>query len=275
MPHELWLLGGDERNRYALEALRSSGCRVHSYGVPGLEPEPLPDCFETVILPFPAVSGDCLRALPPLPMELLLSRLRRGSLVIGGKLGKWRAAITDRGAAVRDLDGCEPLTTQNAAITAEGALSLAMAESNGVLFDASCLVVGYGRIGKLLCHRLRGLGAEVTVCVRRAESQAMAEAVGFKTDLTGCYLHGLSQYAFVFNTVPAPVFTPGQLRLFAPDCLLLELASAPGGFPPEAAQERAGRLLPVPGLPGRYAPKAAGELYARAVLKELSKEATP
>lgn len=275
MPHEFWLLGGDERNRHALAALRGCGCRVHVYGVPGREPEPLPECFETVVLPFPGVSGDCLRALPPLPMELLLSRLRRGSLVIGGRLGKWRGAITDRGAAVRDLDGIEPLTTQNAAITAEGAISLAMTKSAGVLFGAPCLVVGYGRIGKLLCQRLHGLGAKVTVCVRRAESQAMAEAAGLKTDLTGCYLHGLSQYAFVFNTVPAPVFTPGQLRLFAPDCLLLELASAPGGFPPEAEQERAGYLLPAPGLPGRYAPKAAGELYARAILKELSKEATP
>lgn len=274
MPHEFWLLGGDERNRYALEAFRSCGCLVHPYGVPDQEPEALPERFKTVVLPFPALCGDALRGTPPLAMQLLLSRLTRDSLVIGGRLGAWYGAMVDRGARVRDLEGTEPLTTQNAAVTAEGALSLAMAQSATTLFGAPCLVVGYGRIGAFLCRSLAALGANVTVCLRSERDQARAECIGLKTDVTGCYFHGLSQYAFVFNTVPAPVFTPGQMQQLSPDCLLVELASAPGGFSKEAMEHFPGRLIRAAGLPGRYAPKTAGELYARAVLKELNKEAS-
>ena len=50
----------------------------------------------------------------------------------------------------------------NAIITAEGALELAMGEMPVTLHGCNALVIGYGRIGKLLCARLAALGASPT-----------------------------------------------------------------------------------------------------------------
>lgn len=72
-------------------------------------------------------------------------------------------------------------------------------------------------------------------------------------------------YDVIFNTVPAPVIGEEILACQGPDTLLLELASAPGGICRRAAQARGLRLLDCPSLPGRFSPKASGELVKEAV----------
>lgn len=272
MAQSLWLLGGDGRNRKAGQILRANGCAVHTHGVEGATDEPLPELLEIAVLPFPACNGDRLRGPSALPIAEILPRLHRGSLIFGGQLGPWRGAMIDRGATVYDLLGTEPLTTQNAAITAEAALSLAMLRRQETLRGASCLVIGWGRIGRVLSRTLAALGAEVTVAARNPADRAMAEAEGRDTDVTSQYLHGLSAYDIVFNTVPAAVLSSRQLEILKPSCLLMELASTPGGFSPEAAKGLGLDLCLAPGLPGRYAPDTAGALYARAILSILNKE---
>ena len=51
--------------------------------------------------------------------------------------------------------------------------------------------------------------------------------------------------------------------------ILLELASAPGGFDEALCRECGLTLLRAPGLPGKCAPKAAGEAIAGAVMRIL------
>ena len=69
----------------------------------------------------------------------------------------------------------------------------------------------------------------------------------------------------IFNTVPAPVIGEELLSRQGPDTLLLELASAPGGIDRAAAEKRGLFLLDAPSLPGRFSPKASGELIKEAV----------
>ena len=186
----------------------------------------------------------------------------------GGLFGERRSALEAVGAAVHDLYGTEPLTTANAVPTAEGAVALALEHSPVTLHGSRCLVIGFGRVGKVLAEKLRALNAEVTVAVRKDGDEALAEAMGLHTDRTGSYRHGLGQYDFLFNTVPAPTLSNAQLDLLAPDALLIELASKPGGFSPE---HRA-NCLNAPGLPGKFAPKTAGTLYANSILRILESE---
>ena len=51
----------------------------------------------------------------------------------------------------------------NALPTAEGAIECAMREYEGTISGSKCLVTGFGRIGKILAHKLVLLGANVTV----------------------------------------------------------------------------------------------------------------
>ncbi len=69
----------------------------------------------------------------------------------------------------------------------------------------------------------------------------------------------------MLNTVPARVLTDAFLCCLEPETLLVELASAPGGFDAPLARNIGLRVLEAPGLPGRVAPEAAATLLLRSV----------
>ncbi len=269
---EIWVLGGDARSRAAAQQLRLADCRVQTHGVPGMEDAPLPAHVQVAVLPCPAVSGDCLRGQRALPLESLLPLFNADSRVYGGLLGPWAARLRAQGAQVRDLWGTEPLRSVSAAATAEGAIALALRATPRLLPELPCLVIGFGRIGKLLALKLRALGATVTVAARQAGDRALAQALGLEATKTGEYAAGLARYALVFNTVPAPVLSPEQLRQLPPQCVLLELASAPGGFDREVCKALGLTTLYAPGLPGDWAPQSAGVCYVQSVLQLMRLE---
>ena len=60
MSKTCFLLGGDERQRWAAQALLDAGLEVRCCGVPGM-PEALPAPADFVILPFPALQGERVR----------------------------------------------------------------------------------------------------------------------------------------------------------------------------------------------------------------------
>ena len=138
------------------------------------------------------------------------------------------------------------------------------------LSGSRCLVIGFGKIGKALSLRLRGLCAEVTVSARRPEDCALAEALGLQSDRTGVYFRGLRQYDCVFNTVPASVLLEEHIAALRPDCLIVDLASAPGGLAPGLTPPERPVYLTAPGLPGRVAPASAAKLLKEHILRTLT-----
>ena len=69
--------------------------------------------------------------------------------------------------------------------TAEGAIQLAMEELPITLHGARVLVIGYGRLGRVLADRLAGLKARVSVAARRYADLAWAENCGYGVEHTG------------------------------------------------------------------------------------------
>jgi len=149
----------------------------------------------------------------------------------------------------------EVYTIRNAALTAEGALTLLLRRGARSMQGCRVLVVGYGRIGRLLAQKLRALGAVVTVAARRAEARALAESEGhLSVDIT----NPGTAYDTVVNTVPAPV-----LRGDFGGALCLDLASAPGGWAEDVP------VLRAPGLPGLFAPEQAAAVMRDAIYESL------
>ena len=160
----------------------------------------------------------------------------------------------------------------NAAITAEGALSMLMGADERTLWGSRVLVTGWGRIGRLLSRRLADLGAEVTVAARRGSHRAEAWTLGLNAlDYAGAEAE-IGEYDYIVNTVPARVLTEAMLCCVAADAALLELASPPGGFDRNLAENIGLRVLSAPGLPGKYAPLAAAQLMRGAVYAALREQ---
>ena len=211
------------------------------------------------LLRTPTVEGvfslaDCLSLLPV------------GTTVLGGTLPPaCREIVTARELRYTDLLQLPELAELNAIATAEGAVALAMKERSTTLFGTRCLVLGYGRCGSALCRRLAALGARVTAAARRREQLARIYADGCTPCPIASLSRVLSDCEVVFNTVPAMVLPAELLRQLPPETLLIELASAPGGIDCRAAEAMGLRVIAAPGLPGRVAPRTAGE-YLRQVI---------
>lgn len=284
------IIGGDLRQLYAADALERRNCQTSLFGLElcertdsRLQAESLSEAMtgaDFLLLPLPmereAQRLNAPYARTPIVLPELLGRVRAGTPVFGGKV---REALRRQAETLHlnllDYAEEETFQIQNAVITAEGAIQLAMETMIGTLHGSRCLVIGYGRIGKALAGMLHGLGAQVCVSARRPEDRAWIRAAGYEALETGA-LHGkLDGVQMVFNTVPARILTDALLRELPPETPILDLASLPGGVDFEAARAQNRKVLHALALPGQTAPAAAGEVIADTVLQMLRKTGTP
>lgn len=76
-----------------------------------------------------------------------------------------------------------------------------------------------------------------------------------------------ADYDYIFNTVPAQVVDRGVLEACKKDAAVIDIASAPGGVDFEAAKALGIAAKLCLGLPGKYAPKTAGEILAEEIMR--------
>ena len=273
------IIGGDSRQAYLARLLAADGYAVSAHGLENVpQSVSLTEAAQAdiVILPLPlSKETGLLHCRERVELEDLWQMLRPDQLVCGGQIsGAVQAAAEAHGVTLVDYFQREELTVANAVATAEGAIQLAMEQLPITLWGCSCLILGCGRIAKLLAHRLRGLGADVTVAARKYGDRAWAEACGWRA-LPTDRLHGhLGNVRAVFNTVPSLLLDGGLLAELPPDCLCMDVASQPGiDF---AAAERLGLVsVWARGLPGKVAPATAAAAIRDALYHILEERGEP
>ena len=105
----------------------------------------------------------------------------------------------------------------------------------------------------------------MSVSARNPESLAMARAVGCRTFSLDELEEHIGGMKYIVNTVPARIIGESALCCIDPQALLLELASQPGGFDKNMAENIGVNVCLAPGLPGKCAPFAAAKLMHQAV----------
>lgn len=279
----LWI-GGDERQLVAANTMQDMGwnCSVcmskNASLAKGKSYTDLRLAFEenqVLVFPLPASKK---RGYLNASQEVLLSdtfvHILPNSLVLGGMLSEEvRAELSAKGIRFVDYYGDE-FQIRNALPTAEAAIGIALLESPRMLFSENVLVVGYGKIGKILAQKLQLLGAKVTVGARKTTDLATARAFGHTTVsiATGIPRHMLGNFGLVVNTAPVCLFGRGTVEHLNKEAIYIELASAPYGIDFEAASERGVRTILAESLPGKYSPISAGEILAETVVQILDKE---
>lgn len=231
-PFKCALVGGDGRQILLGRFLEEEGFPVRRFALPEGEKHLEGALAEAgcVLLPLPVEREGLLNA--PLwehkwPMEKILEAIPRGTLVLGGQVSaRLKKLGEQQGLRLVDYGAREDFLCRNAAITAEGALQLAMGHHQESLGDTRCLVLGYGRCGKALCRALSGI-TRPWVWARRPEVRAQARAEGLLAPDT--LMEGLKGAGVIFNTVPALLIGENQAGLLEKDSLYVELAGNPGG----------------------------------------------
>lgn len=258
------VVGGDRRQAELAGLLETDGHTVYTYGLEqwktvGAGTLEQTAAAEVLVLPLPLCKGDgvlnCEEA--PLPTMELFRKLRPEQTILGGqiKLAQIREA-SSCGLRLRDYFRQEELTVTNAAATAEGAVQIAMEHLDQTLLGMDCLVLGFGRIGKLLSYRLHGMGAKVTATARKPEDMAWIRAYGWRALHTSGLDQRLSSFGAVFNTIPSMVLDASLLEQLPKDCLCVDLASV-RGIDLTAAEEIGIRGVWARSLPGRLVPRTA------------------
>ena len=165
----------------------------------------------------------------------------------------------------------EELAVLNAVPTAEGAVEIAMRNYQKTINSSSCLVAGYGRIGKVLSRILSALGANVTVSARKLNDLTWIRLNGYNPINTeDISISG--RYDLIFTTVPAMIFDEETLKKTAKNALVIDLASAPGGVDFKAAEKLGINTIQALSLPGKVAPVTAGEIIKNTIYNIIEEE---
>ena len=238
------VIGNDIRMKYLYESLRMDGYNTRFA---------TPDGADALIC-------DCDVIILPVNSEELAKKCC-GKTVFGGFVNDTPEVLD---AKVYNYLTNNCYTVKNALATAEGAIAVAMNNTDSLICNRRIAITGYGNIAKVLTKMLLSLGCDVTVCARNELQRANAEVIGAKV----CDINALPLVCpdIIFNTVPATVIKQGTLSVLSDDAIIVELASAPGGIDKEVAARLGVTVISAQGLPGKYAPKYAGEILKEAIL---------
>lgn len=164
----------------------------------------------------------------------------------------------------------EKITIYNTIATAEGAISKAVEESYINLTDSNVLVLGFGRVAKTLCNKLKGIGANVYCEARKEADLAWIKTLGYKP----IHIKDLNKYLykmnFIFNTIPSLMIDKEELMLINKKTLIIDLASKPGGVNFDLAEKLEIKAILYSGIPGKIAPESSAN-YIKGCIYELLK----
>ncbi len=284
-PMRFSVVGGDVRQANLAALIAADGHIVSTFGIDARPLGPpveaagtLASCLENtdcVVLPIPVIrdagtiNAPALRK--PHTVEELLTCAHPGQILVGGRMPQeMRERGRREGMYILDFLDREDFAVRNAVPTAEGALQIALENTNITLHGSQCLVVGFGRIGKVLAGNLKDLGAHVTVSARKQEDFAWMEVAGYDKAETDQLEGLLDRFDVIFNTAPAMVLPEARLRELQPHCLCIDLASTPGGIDFDAAHDLGLNCIWALGLPGKVAPRTAGVILRDTIYHIMS-----
>ena len=276
------IIGGDTRQIYIADSLEKKGKKVAVYGLPEITRKCIKDIksaiksSDAIVFPLPITKDNkTIFSVVPIKETLdeLLSVISEGQLVFAGMLTKGaESKIKKNGAIPFDYFKREDVTLMNTVPTAQGILKVIIDNVDYTISSSNCAVFGYGRVAKVAADILSAIGAKVTVCARKNSDITLAKING----LNGCMISEFPAIAkdfdIIINTVPSRVIDRNVLENVKQSCLIIDVASAPFGTDFACAFEFGINAIQCPSLPGKVAPKTAGEIIADGILNILKEE---
>lgn len=195
-------------------------------------------------------------------------------LIAGGITPEVYEMANDEYIEIIDIMKREELAVLNTIATAEGTIQIAIESTNKIIHGSEVLILGFGRIGKVLARKLAGLSAKVTCAARKDEDLAWIQAYGHKATNINTIGENLRQYDIIINTVPHIILNEERLQYVKNECLLIDLASNPGGIDKKAVKDNQLKFVWALSLPGKVAPTTSAEFIKDTIyniIKEIYK----
>jgi len=277
------VIGGDKRNIYLSGLLKKSGMSVRMFGFDKFGLEKIAESYnlyeaidgaDYIIGPTPLVcnnlSLNAIYSSRDILADDLFRLIKPTQIFFGGHIKEEVFAIAEKYAVnCVDMLKWEELALLNAIPTAEGAIKIAMENTEFTLHGARVMIVGFGRIGKLLCKMLMGIGASVHPVVLERHEAAAAKSFGYSPIMYEKMDARISGMDVIFNTVPEILFDRHNIKHISKDCLFVDVSSVPHGINSRFAKEAGIKVLFAGSLPGAVAPKSAAKYIQESIYHYL------
>ncbi|MBS5721319.1 MAG: dipicolinate synthase subunit DpsA [Clostridium sp.] len=291
MKNKLAVIGGDLRIAKLAIMLANDGNEVYVYGLEKSEEirrqkniiqcdtiRKAIDDVEIVIGPIPFSSNGNTINMPFSDKEItireMMHNINAKVLIAGSILPEVYEMANDEYIEIIDIMKREELAVLNTIATAEGTIQVAIENTNRILHGSEVLILGFGRIGKVLARKLAGLSVKVTCAARKDEDLAWIEAYGHKSLNINNLGENLRSFDIIINTVPHIILTEQKLEYVKKETLLIDLASNPGGIDKKAIKDRNLKFVWALSLPGKVAPTTSAEFIKNTIyniLREIYK----
>lgn len=218
------------------------------------------ELHKTVILPIPYTDISGKIRGTNFSLADVACKLSPANIVILGKADSAFKDIAKRiGFEYTDLNEDTSFKSLNAIPSAEAAVNIASEQYNRTLYGSNILICGYGCIAKCLAKILNGYGSNVTVAARKASDILNAQYNGCKAINIADINLNVSCFDIIFNTCPAPILTKNVLDNVKKECIIIDLASRPGGCDFDYAEKLGLNAKLCLQLPDKFAPQSSGE----------------
>lgn len=288
MEKSIAVVGGDLRIVKLIEMLVKDGYTVYTYGLEMSEDlqkiekiEMCPTVTETVknskvvVGPIPLSSDRKNLSMPfsniKLKVDEFISCIEGKTLIAGNIVEETKRKLEQSNIQYIDLLKREEFTVLNTIATAEGTIQIAMEETQKTLHGSKVLIMGFGRIGKVLAKMLDGIGAKVYCEARKNEDIAWIKAYGYEPIHLNNLNEHLGEFEIIISTIPFQILDKDRLELVNKDAVIIDLASNPGGVDRKAAKEKDLKLIWALSLPGKVAPLTSA-IYIKETLYHVLKE---
>lgn len=183
------------------------------------------------------------------------------SLVITGKKTLLFENIIEK-FGIKSYSYLEDLQFQliNTILSVEGSISDLIANTDFSLYNAKVLILGYGKIGKILSKHLKKMGSEIVIACRDQKDIISAYMNEYKVvNINDISNKCLSTVNIIVNTIPVNILTDNQLTKINNSCYFLDVASKPGALLSEQNKQIKFKFKQLLGIPGLYSPKSAAK----------------
>ncbi|MBI4277615.1 MAG: hypothetical protein HY660_04085 [Armatimonadetes bacterium] len=203
-------------------------------------PVPAHGVGESLYAPFSTerlfLTADALRGAAP------------GALIVVGRvsavIGREANAAGVRAVGYSD----DVLEIMHAVPTAEGALKVAIENTETTVLGCPTLCIGLGRVGMSVAQLFRDMQAKVTLCARNPSQIARAWAMGLEAVHLNRLAEVIDRFDLLISSTSGLVLTRELLERVREDTLVIDLCSPPGSVDFRAA-EALGRKVVMIGTP--------------------------
>ena len=291
MKNRYLVLGGDLRNVKLAGMLADDGNRVYSFGQDRsdeiLDDGRIEKCTslktamekaQVIIGPVPFSSNEDFINAPFAHDKIMIDDLmktNKSKIFISGSIKEnLKKQLDEKYMEVIDIMKRDDLAILNTIATAEGTIEVAIKNTDKILQGSRVLILGFGRVGKIVANKFSKMSAIVTCAARKVSDLAWIKAYGYNSLNINYMLYDLKEFDIIINTVPQTILREKELKHIDAEALLIDLASSPGGIDGKMATSMGLNFIWALALPGRIAPSSSAKFIKDTVytiLEEMSK----